>query len=157
MIELPPGTLVIDDATDELVVDLTDPGQRTRAGAFIDVQIVDADAIEPSSTGLSGGNDVALAISSLRDLAQTDLGDTSVLGYYRELVSGVGARVSEMSQRRDTSDLVAQQLEMRREAISGVSLDEEAANMIMFQRSFQAAASYISVVDNLLETLISRF
>ncbi len=136
---------------------LTDPGQRTRAGAFIDVQIVDADAIQPSSTGQSGGNDVALAISALRDLAQTDLGGTSVLGYYRELVSAVGARVSEMDQRRDTSELVAQQLQMRREAISGVSLDEEAANMIMFQRSFQAAASYISVVDNLLETIISRF
>jgi len=48
-------------------------------------------------------------------------------------------------------------MEQRREAISGVSLDEEAANMIMFQRSFQASASYINVVDSLLETLISRF
>ena len=48
-------------------------------------------------------------------------------------------------------------MEQRREAISGVSLDEEAANLIMFQRSFQAAASYISVVDSLLETIITRF
>ncbi len=137
--------------------DLTDPGQRARAGAFMNVLITDADNIVPGSSSLSGGNDIALAISDLRDAAQSDLGGTSVLGYYRELVSGVGARVSEMNQRRDTSDLVVQQMEQRREAISGVSLDEEAANMIMFQRSFQASASYINVVDSLLETLISRF
>lgn len=137
--------------------ELTDPGQRARAGAFMNVQITDTDSIVPGSTGLSGANDVALAISALRDTVQADLGDTSILGYYRELVSGVGARVSEMDHRRDTSELVVGQLAQRREAISGVSLDEEAANMIMFQRSFQAAASYINVVDNLLETLISRF
>lgn len=137
--------------------DLTDPGQRARAGAFMSVRITDADSIVTSTTGLSGGNDIPLAISALRDASLVDLGNTSVLGYYRELVSGVGARVAEMDHRRDTSDLVLSQLEQRREAISGVSLDEEAANMIMFQRSFQAAASYINVVDNLLETLISRF
>jgi flagellar hook-associated protein 1 len=46
-------------------------------------------------------------------------------------------------------------LENERDRISGVSLDEEAIDMIKYQRSFQASARFITTVNSLLETLIN--
>ena len=45
--------------------------------------------------------------------------------------------------------------ENQREALSGVSIDEEAISLIKFQRAYQGAARFLSVVDRLLETLIN--
>ncbi|MBI5360793.1 MAG: hypothetical protein HZA48_09470, partial [Planctomycetes bacterium] len=42
-----------------------------------------------------------------------------------------------------------------RARISGVNLDEEAVNLIEYQRTYQAAARYISVVDSMLQTLMN--
>jgi flagellar hook-associated protein 1 FlgK len=48
------------------------------------------------------------------------------------------------------------QLNIRRESISGVSIDEELINMIKFQQAYNAAARLIGVVDELLDTVISQ-
>ena len=47
------------------------------------------------------------------------------------------------------------QLEDRRDAASGVSVDEETMKILQFQRSYQASASLIRIVDELLQTLLS--
>ena len=43
----------------------------------------------------------------------------------------------------------------QRESISGVSLDEEAANLLRFQRSYQAAAQVMTIADELAQTVLS--
>ena len=43
-----------------------------------------------------------------------------------------------------------------RESVAGVSLDEEMSNLIKFQHAFEAAARMISVIDQMLDTLINR-
>ena len=48
-----------------------------------------------------------------------------------------------------------QQLENYRESVSGVSLEEEAVNLLVFQQGYQAAAKLIAVVDEMMETLLS--
>jgi len=127
---------------------------RAKAAAFVEVIANDASDIETSSTGVSGGNDLALALAALDEAAIAELDDTSIAGFYRELVAAIGSQSAEAEQRRDTSRLVLTQLEERRASISGVSLDEEATNLIMFERAYQAAARYVQVVDELLDTLI---
>ena len=52
------------------------------------------------------------------------------------------------------SEVVRETLQGQREAISGVSIDEEAINMIRFQRAFQGAARFVSLVDEMLEELM---
>jgi flagellar hook-associated protein 1 FlgK len=52
--------------------------------------------------------------------------------------------------------LVVGHLENRRESVSGVSLDEEATDMIRFQHAYQAAARVITAVDEMLDLLINR-
>ena len=47
-------------------------------------------------------------------------------------------------------------LEQVRLSVSGVSLDEEMVDLMRFQRAYQAAARIISVIDEMLDTLINR-
>jgi len=48
------------------------------------------------------------------------------------------------------------QLENRRESISGVSLDEEMSNLMMYQHAYQAAARVITTLDTMLDTVVNR-
>jgi len=63
--------------------------------------------------------------------------------------------VKDAQKRFEVSEGLLQSLQARREEISGVSLDEEMLNLIKFQRSYEAAAKIVGIVDELLETLIS--
>jgi flagellar hook-associated protein 1 FlgK len=47
-----------------------------------------------------------------------------------------------------------QQLQYQRDAISGVSLDEEATSLIQYQRAFQAAARVVNTIDECLQTAL---
>ena len=70
----------------------------------------------------------------------------------------VGATASSSKAAQDNytaADVVLQTLETERQGISGVSIDEEALNMIIFQRAFQAAARYIGVIDEMLQEVIA--
>jgi len=50
---------------------------------------------------------------------------------------------------------IVQQMELMREQVSGVSLDEEAANMMKFQRAYEANARFFQAIDSTLESLMS--
>jgi flagellar hook-associated protein 1 FlgK len=54
----------------------------------------------------------------------------------------------------ESAGMFVTHIKEQRESISGVSLDEEAADLINFQRAYEAAAEYISVIDELIGTLI---
>lgn len=47
------------------------------------------------------------------------------------------------------------QLNLRKESVSGVSLDEEMTNLIKYQHAYQAASILVNTIDGMLETLIS--
>jgi flagellar hook-associated protein 1 FlgK len=51
-------------------------------------------------------------------------------------------------------ELLADQVRLRREATSGVSLDEEMTNMIRFQHAYDAAARMVRTVDEMVRTLL---
>lgn len=104
-------------------------------------------------------NDIALAIAALgtSDLAFDVNGDT-VNTTVSEFVSSMLGRVGALT--RNATDLVEYQqntmdlLTKQREAVSGVSLDEEMTNIIKFQRAYEAAARLITVADEMLKTII---
>jgi len=96
----------------------------------------------------AGGNDVAIAVSQLRAGAADKL--------YAGFVLRVGNEALD-AQRREASAAATQaSASDRRASVSGVSLDEEMANMIRFQRGYQASARTMSTVDEMLDTLINR-
>jgi flagellar hook-associated protein 1 len=51
---------------------------------------------------------------------------------------------------------MATQVDAAREQLTGVSIDEETVNMVMAQRSYEAAARVMTTVDQILDTLINR-
>jgi flagellar hook-associated protein 1 FlgK len=55
----------------------------------------------------------------------------------------------------DGAKLVRESLEAQEQAVSGVSIDEESIDLLLFQRQFQAAARFISTIDETLQTLLS--
>ncbi|ADO78003.1 flagellar hook-associated protein FlgK [Halanaerobium praevalens] len=79
----------------------------------------------------------------------------SIEGYFRTIVTSVGAESSRSQQMKNNQDVVLKQLNTLDKSVSGVSLDEEMANLIKYQQSYAAAAKYINKTDQLLETLMT--
>jgi flagellar hook-associated protein 1 FlgK len=124
-----------------------------------DMGVDEALAADPSLlsaalTNRPGDNANAVRLSQLRD-QDVVLGLRSFEESVQTLFGTLGALTREAQDRLDNQNLVQQQLENQRQRVSGVNVDEEAANMIVFQRAFQASARLIVVVDQLLETLIN--
>jgi flagellar hook-associated protein 1 FlgK len=103
------------------------------------------------SAGVAGGaasdNSVALAIRALRGGA-VDTG-------YSGLVRQIGSDVRTATSANTTANSVLTSITAQRQTVSGVSMDEEMANMIRFQRGYQAAARALTTMDDLLNTLIN--
>lgn len=108
----------------------------------------DPKTIDPG-TGNAGSNDLALAVSRLRDHANVDRS-------YQAFVSKVGAQVREARRQEGNAQVLTDAVENRRQSVAGVSLDEEMANMVRFQRSYQASARAMSTMDEMLDVLINR-
>jgi flagellar hook-associated protein 1 len=100
-------------------------------------------------------NAAALEMAGLQDLSLDALGGVSLSGSWIETVQELGVKTDAARTRADASMVVRQSLEAQRAAVSGVSIDEESINLLTFQRQYQGAARFISVVDELTQTLIA--
>ena len=110
--------------------------------------VVDPKTVDPG-TGNAGSNDRALAVAALRDNATVDRA-------YQAFVAKVGAQVREARRQESNAQVLTDAVENRRQSVQGVSLDEEMANMVRFQRSYQASARAMSTMDEMLDVLINR-
>ncbi|MGA8068747.1 MAG: flagellar hook-associated protein FlgK, partial [Terriglobales bacterium] len=123
------------------------------AAAALQVSITDPALIAASSDGSSGsnGNLAALAAVATTPLAN---GQTPIASY-SSLVFQIGNATSNTSADADSSNLILQQLQDQRGSVSGVSLDQEASNLIQYQTAYQAAARVVSAVDSLLADAVN--
>lgn len=76
--------------------------------------------------------------------------------YWRTQVSYLGVKKQEAQRMTDNQTTLLNQLESSRQSNSGVSLDEEMANMIKFQHAYNAAARFLTTMDEALEVIINR-
>ena len=67
----------------------------------------------------------------------------------------VGNTASNASAEQSASNLVLRQLNDQRSSVSGVSLDEEAANLMRYQQAYAASAQVVSTINSMLETVIN--
>ena len=111
-------------------------------------------AATTSSLQLPGDNSNAVQIAQLANTAQSSIGNNTFSGFYGGLVSTVGIMKQAASDSLSFDNNLLTSLQSTRDSISGVSLDEEAANLIRYQRSYEAAARTISVADQLLQTIL---
>lgn len=129
----------------------------TNAIRNFQVAISDPKKIAASSTDfeLPANNLNAQAIINLSQNVVGNLGNLSFSNYYRGIVSEVASFASASRDSYSFEENLLMEIAHRRESISGVSLDEEAVNMIKFQRSYEAAAKMIKVTDELLQTILN--
>ena len=113
----------------------------------------DPSLIAASSDGSAGSNGNLANFSAIHDEANFN-GETAS-DFYGAIVFGIGNGVSNGSAGLQASQLVLQQLEDQRGSISGVSLDEEAAHMVQYQRAYEAAARMVTTINQMLETVIN--
>jgi flagellar hook-associated protein 1 FlgK len=102
----------------------------------------------------SGDNRNALKIAGLQDAALLDGGTTNLQTAYGQLVSGVGAQTHQLDVNSRAQQTILDQAIQAREEIAGVNMDEEAANLIRFQQSYQAAAQVIRAADTMFQTVL---
>jgi flagellar hook-associated protein 1 len=112
-------------------------------------------AAAASAAGIPGDNTIAVALAQLADSNVTSLGSTSFSGYYNSLVASVGASRQATADSLTFDNNVLTQIQTQRDSVAGVSLDEEAANLIRFQRAYQAGAQVIKVADELMQTILN--
>lgn len=107
-----------------------------------------------ANSGGVGNNRNALALAALQSQGLLEGGSATYGERYDSLVGEVANRSRQASLGRDTQRLLADQAVAAREAVAGVNLDEEAAQMLRFQQAYQAAAQVIATADNLFQTLL---
>jgi flagellar hook-associated protein 1 len=112
-------------------------------------------AVAQRSNGNTTDNAGALAIANIRGKPLNELDGNSVLSYWDQAVQAVGVRTDAAKTSAGAAQTVKENLEAQRAAISGVSTDEEAINLITYQNLYQANARFISTVNELTQTLIN--
>jgi flagellar hook-associated protein 1 FlgK len=101
---------------------------------------------------LSSGN--ATAIMDLRDVAMFD--GAALTDGFAGLISQIGIRTQSADYAAKVSASIATNVERDRAGVSGVNLDEEAANLLQFQQAYQASAKMIQIAQNIFDTLIQN-
>ncbi|MDD2913802.1 MAG: flagellar hook-associated protein FlgK [Gallionella sp.] len=116
-----------------------------------------------SNTNAVGDNRNALLMSSLQTsnllggdaTSAAGVGTTSFLGAYGQLVGDVGAKTSELSVTSLAQTNMAAQTVAAQQAVSGVNLDEEAANLMRYQKAYQAAAKAMQIANTMFDAVLA--
>lgn len=98
-----------------------------------------------ASAGASRDGSVAQQIAEL-----TGVGDT-----YHRLVVGLGVESQAVNRRVEVQAAIIEHVDGARESAAGVNLDEEMASMLQYQHAYDAAARFLTAVDQTLDTLIN--
>ena len=122
----------------------------------VNAAVVANPSLVVTGSGGPGDGSIAGQIADLRNLKYFVGGTQTASGFYANIIGAIGSDAQQANAMSTNEGLVVNQLTMRRESVSGVSLDEEATDMIRFQRAYQAAARIITIVDETLDVLINR-
>lgn len=114
----------------------------------------DSYAVSANSNGLND-NSNALALSSLADSKVLAGGSRSVIGNYTLLTTEIGNAGAQAASNVTTQTSLHSQAMSSQQAVSGVNLDEEAANMVKYQQAYQASAQVISTAQTIFNSLLS--
>lgn len=155
-----PGQTISINGWEMAVIGAPRPGDRITVGS----------SLNSASFPTDNGN--ALAFVALRDEAQigrtprvpptTDpytgrpvmAGGETFTDAYASAMADIGVRVQRAQVLSDMSASVAQSAQQAVSSVSGVNLDEEAARLIQFQQSYQAAAKVLQIAQSIFDTLL---
>lgn len=121
---------------------------------------VAAASLKASDGGPAGDNSIALAVARLANTSFSTAGGDAIDGtfsaHYNRAISNLGQALSSSNARLDDQANVTQIVRGQRDSVSAVSLDEEMADLLKFQRAFQASSRVFTTIDELLDTVVNR-
>ncbi len=86
---------------------------------------------------------------------QSDTSGMKLDSYFKDIIDKLGVQAQEASRQVSTKEELFYELENSRAQVSGVSIDEEMANLIQYQHAYNANAKIISTIDELLDVVIN--
>ncbi|MBI1747858.1 MAG: flagellar hook-associated protein FlgK [Acidobacteria bacterium] len=136
----------------------TPPSVGASAAQTIAVAITDPARIAAATTlppsGPPGDNSNARALANLATARISSLGSVTFSEYYGTLVARVGGQAREAADGLKTQRQIVRQVQNLRDSVSGVSLDEEMASIIQYQKAYEASARFVSIVNALTDETI---
>jgi len=102
-----------------------------------------------------GDNTIARALADKLESPTINLDNMSYAEHYGNTVSSFGQELSLVNVRLNDQKAVQNMLQKQRDSVQGVSIDEEVANLVIFQRAFQASARLISTMNTLMGDVIN--
>lgn len=121
-----------------------------------DVNTVAAGKAGYDGVAFPGDNTIAAAIAAIRN-TPVMVGNTRTFDdYFADTVTAIGLKGEQAELSLETQTAIMKELHDTRDSISGVNIDEELADIIKFQHGYNAAARFISTVNDMLDTIINR-
>ena len=130
-----------------------DAARNIRLGAAV-AGNPSAIAAASDAATLPGGSGNAVALADVFNTGLT--GGRTAAETYGDIVGAIGQKKSALAQSVETQQAIKEQVQAMREAVSGVSLDEEMVALTKYQRAYQAAGRVLAAVDELMQDLINR-
>ena len=129
-------------------------GTNAATIAVADGVIGDSNRLAVGRNHLAGDNQGALAAAGLRDEALTELDGRSITQRWSDRVASDASELARVRDGVSAATVVADNLRSQQSSVSGVNADEETINLLQYQRAYQASARYLSVVDEMMQTLL---
>ncbi|NIA22374.1 MAG: hypothetical protein GWP05_10520, partial [Anaerolineaceae bacterium] len=163
------GHLVIEGAGGEVQISFTEDTSRLLAGLGVNsffsghdsatIGLADAVAADPGrvAAGLTdrpGDNANALRLAALGEASLESLGNSSLLQHHQMSVTRLAVSTAAARSANTATQSFLATMQDEREAVSGVNLDEEAVNLIRYQKAYVAAARFMSVMNDMLDELM---
>ncbi len=128
-----------------------------RSGARdLGVAITDGSAFAAAASGnAAGDNSNALALAAQQTQKLLGNGTETYQSAYGKVMAGVGVKTREAETNSRAQQALLNHAEESVSAVSGVNLDEEAANLLRYQQAYAAAAQVVKVADTLFQTLLN--
>ncbi|MCA9236568.1 MAG: flagellar hook-associated protein FlgK [Planctomycetales bacterium] len=130
-------------------------GSRASDLAVNATLIQDGSKFAAADDGIGVGVDNAIKLVSLHDRALDNLNGNTITGVYDQLINDTTQGATVAGAVADGLRVFEGTLQASAQEVSGVNLDEEAIDMIMLQRTYQASAKYISTLSELLDVLVA--
>ena len=140
------------------VAPLTNPAAYIEVNGAIRGDIQSVASAMPNLQGTADESDsrAAVEIAAIRNTRVMIGSSRTFDDYFADSVTNVGLKGEQAAHMLTSQNAIMGDLRELRDSISGVNIDEELADIIKFQHGYNAAARFISVQDELLETLINR-
>ncbi|MBU0718319.1 MAG: flagellar hook-associated protein FlgK [Planctomycetes bacterium] len=129
-------------------------GSDARDMAVNDELVNDPLLVAASTVMYAGEGSNAGQIAALDMVSIEALEGMTMPAFYAALANSVAITAAAANEGRETTSAVLSALQTQKESISGVNLDEEAISLLKYQRAYQGAARFVSVVNDLLDELV---